>query len=164
MTNVGRNNCSKRQALLGAATACGAARAASGLPSNSGISPGATNERESHIMVDSLSRGGIDATSHVFGVQRTSQDRSKSPGLFGGSKYIPRYHSAEIARPENRWTGANRFGYANPEMDRLINGWDTTLDRSQRLQHMLQMERIALTELPALPMYWNPRVMAWVGG
>ena len=113
-------------------------------------------------MVDSLSRGGIDATSHVFGVQRTSQeDRPKSPGLFGGSKYIPRYHSAEIARPENRWTGANRFGYANPEMDRLINGWDTTLDRSQRLQHMLQMERIALTELPALPMYWNPGL--WPG-
>jgi peptide/nickel transport system substrate-binding protein len=126
---------------------------------------GATNERESTILVDGLRRFGIDASSHVFGVQRTSQeDRSKSPGLFGGSKEYPRYHSAEIARPENRWTGANRFGYTNSEMDRLVEGWDTTLDRAERVQRMAEMERIAMAELPAIPMYWNPRVMAWVAG
>jgi len=126
---------------------------------------GATNERESTILVDGLRRNGIDASSHVFGVQRTSQeDRSKSPGLFGGSKDIPRYHSAEIARPENRWTGANRFGYANPDMDRAVDAWDTTLDRTARTQRLLEMERIAMTDLPTIPMYWNPRVMAWAAG
>ncbi len=126
---------------------------------------GATNERESTILVDGLRRFGIEASSHVFGVQRSSQeDRSKSPGLFGGSKEYPRYHSAEISRPENRWTGANRFGYSNPEMDRLVEAWDTTLDRAERVQRMADMERIAMTELPAIPMYWNPRVMAWVTG
>ncbi len=126
---------------------------------------GATNERESHILVDYLRRNGIDATSHVFGVQRTSnEDRAKSPGIFGGSKDQARYHSAEIARAETRWTGSNRFGYVNPEMDRLIDTWDRTLDRAEGSRIMAQVERIAMEDLPSLPMYWNPRVMAWVAG
>jgi ABC-type transport system substrate-binding protein len=49
-------------------------------------------------------------------------------------------------------------------MDRLIDVWDRTLDRSEGSRIMTQVERIAMEDLPALPMYWNPRVMAWVAG
>jgi hypothetical protein len=44
-------------------------------------------------------------------------------------------------------------------MDAFVEGWDTTLDRSQRVQHMAGMERIANAELPALPMYFRARVL-----
>jgi peptide/nickel transport system substrate-binding protein len=120
-----------------------------------------TNERESHIMVDSLRRFGVEATSHVWGVQRVSnEDRAKTPGMFAGSKADPRFHSKEVSGPDNRWTGANRYGFVPREsMDAYVEGWDTTLDRSQRVQHMAVMERIANAELPALPMYFRARVL-----
>ncbi len=120
-----------------------------------------TNERESHIMVDNLRRFGIEATSHLWGVQRVSnEDRAKTPGMFAGSKADPRFHSKEVSGPENRWTGANRYGFiARESMDAFVEGWDTTLDRSQRVQHMAQMERIANAEVPAIPMYFRARVL-----
>ena len=123
------------------------------------------NERESQILIDTLRRFGIDATSHLFGNQRTSaEDRVKTPGLFGGTKVFPDYHSRDIARPENRWAGSNRFGYSNPELDRLLDVYYTTLDRPQRIQQMAQIERLAMDDLPAIPLYYNPRVIAFVAG
>lgn len=124
------------------------------------------NQRESAILIDGLRRFGIEATSHEFGVQRTSQeDRSKTPGIFGGSVTDPSvYHSRDIARPENRWSGNNRFGYANPALDELIDAYKTTLDRSARIQQMAEMERIANEDLPAIPLYWVPRVIPYGAG
>ena len=103
--------------------ACGAARAASGLPSNSGISR-APRTSASHIMVDSLSRGGIDATSHVFGVQRTSQETgpSRQDCSAGRSTSLdttaPRSHDprtvgrepTDLATPTPRWIGSSMDG------------------------------------------------------
>jgi len=122
-----------------------------------------TNERESNIMVDNLRRLGIEATSQLWGVQRVSnEDRAKTSGMFAGSKPDPRYHSKEVSGAENRWTGANRYGFIPREsMDQYVDGWDTTLDRSQRVQHMAQMERIANAELPAIPMYFRARVLGY---
>jgi len=122
-----------------------------------------TNERESNIMVDNLRQFGVDATSHLWGVQRVSnEDRAKTPGMFAGSKQDPRYHSREVSGPDNRWTGANRYGFIPKEsMDVYVEGWDTTLDRSQRVQHMAQMERIANAEVPAVPMYFRARVLGY---
>jgi ABC-type transport system substrate-binding protein len=119
------------------------------------------NERESAVLVDELRTFGIEASGHVFGTLRTSQeDRSKSPGIFGGNIADPSvYTSEEVAGPENRWTGRNRFGYVNLEMDALISAYNTTLDASVRIQQMAQMERIANEDLPALPLYWIPRVV-----
>jgi peptide/nickel transport system substrate-binding protein len=120
---------------------------------------GATNERDSQILVDSFRRLGIDASSNVWGIQRSSnEERVKTSGLFGGSLGTGppiRYHSREIARAENRWTGTNRFGFANAEMDQLIDAYLTTLDRPARIQQLAQMERIAMEQLPAIPTYWT---------
>jgi peptide/nickel transport system substrate-binding protein len=119
------------------------------------------NARESAILVERLRSFGIDASGYQFGTQRTSQeDRSKTPGMFGGNIPDPSvYASEDVARPENRWTGRNRFGYVNPELDRLITAYNTTLDHDPRIQQMAQMERIANEDLPAFPLYWIPRVV-----
>jgi peptide/nickel transport system substrate-binding protein len=125
----------------------------------------ASNERESQILVAGLRQAGIDATSQLFGIQRTSnEERYTSPGLFGGAVFIPRYRIDEIAGPENRWTGGNRWGYANPEVDRLSGLWDTTLDRPQRIQVMAQLERIANEEVPVIPLYFTANVIAHASG
>ncbi len=129
---------------------------------------GSTNERENAIFVESLRRFGIDATSHVWGVQSTSNEaRSKLPGIFAGAGGegigFTRYHGKEIPRPENRWTGNNRGGYVNPEIDRLVDAFEITLERSERIQQIVQMERIISQEVPTILLYYTPRVVAHVG-
>jgi len=123
----------------------------------------AGNERESTIVVDGLRRFGIDASSQVWGVQRSSaEERAKISGMFAGSVYLPEeYHTRNIARPENRWSGTNRYGYSNPQLDRLLEAWETTLDRSQRIEHIAQVERLVNVDLPSLPMYFRVRVLGY---
>ncbi len=126
---------------------------------------GASNERESNILVAGWRRFGIEATSHLWGVQRTNaEERAKTSGIFGGSHNVDDFHSRDIARPETRWTGSNRYGFVNREYDRLVEAWETTLDRTERIQHLAQMERIVMEELPAIPLYYNPRVIAYAAG
>jgi len=123
---------------------------------------GATNERDSQIIVDSLRRFGIDASSNVFSIQRSSlEDRVKTSGIFGGSFTLPdQFHSRNIARAENRWAGINRFGPSNPDLDRFIDAYLVSLDRSERVQNLIQMERIAMEQVAAIPTYWTAVVTA----
>jgi peptide/nickel transport system substrate-binding protein len=124
---------------------------------------GATNERDSAILIDSFRRLGIDASSNEWGIQRTSQEeRAKTSGLFGGNIGVlpDKYHTRNIARPENRWTGTNRFGFSSPEMDRIVDSYATSLDRTERIQRIAAMERLAMEQLPAIPTYWTAVVVA----
>jgi ABC-type transport system substrate-binding protein len=82
--------------------------------------------------------------------------------MFAGSKAEPRYHSREVSSPENRWNGANRYGFIPREnMDPYIDAWDTTLDHSKRVQNMAEIERIVNAEVPAIPMYFRARVLGY---
>ncbi len=125
---------------------------------------GATNERDSQIIVDGFRRVGIDASSNVWGIQRSSiEERVRTSGMFGGSLGSgppDRYHTRNIARPENRYSGTNRFGFSNPDMDRAIDGYLTALDRTERVQQLAEMERIAMDQLPVIPTYWTAVVTA----
>jgi peptide/nickel transport system substrate-binding protein len=126
---------------------------------------GASNERESNILVAGWRSFGIEASSHLWGVQRTSaEERAKISGLFGGSHNVDDFHTRDTARPETRWTGSNRYGFVNREYDRLVEAWETTLARPERIQHLAQMERIVMEELPTIPLYYNPRVIAYAAG
>jgi len=121
---------------------------------------GATNERESTILVDTLRRFGIDAVSQLWGVQRTSnEERAKTSGIFGGQMNMPEYRSRDIPRPETRWTGRNRLGFSNAEFDRLWEGYDSTLAREERVPYIAGMERIASEQLPGIVLYWIPKVV-----
>jgi ABC-type transport system substrate-binding protein len=43
-----------------------------------------------------------------------------------------RFHSRNISRPENRWGGQNRAGYADREADSLVERILRTLDQNER--------------------------------
>ncbi len=122
------------------------------------------NENESVILLDTLRRSGIDASGHVWGIQRTSnEERSKTSGIFAGSSGndgYSTYTSRNIPRPETRWLGQNRLRFTTPEVDRLIDAWNVELDRSARIQQIAQLERIASEVLPSIVTYWNPRAIA----
>ena len=54
------------------------------------------------------------------------------------------------------------FRSTNTEYDRLYEAWNTTLDRTQRNNTIVQLLRLANDDLPALPMYFNFDVVAHV--
>ncbi len=126
--------------------------------------PSSNNEREAAIMMDGLRGFGIDASAQVFGSERSLQDRVTRPGMFGFTLESPTsLHSREIASAATRWVGGN-LGYVNPEMDRIIDAYNGTLSPSDRIQQQIQMEQIAMSDMPVLPMYWVPRVVGFVAG
>jgi peptide/nickel transport system substrate-binding protein len=123
---------------------------------------GTTDDKDSAIIVENLRRFGIDATSRVFATARSSQEeRSKISGMLNGSVVLPDiYHSRNAARPENRWTGSNRYGFINSEIDGYIDSYLNTVDGDERVQSLAQIERVAMDQLPALPTYYHAVVIA----
>src|SRR6185369_16464392 len=75
---------------------------------------------------------------------------------------IADYTTTNIPRPENRWIGGNRGGWSSPEYDRLFEAYNTTLARSERIQHIAQMERLVSEEVPTIPLMYTPRMIAHV--
>ncbi len=130
-------------------------------------SGGTKNEQENAVIVDSLRRSGIAATTNVIPAAqvRDAQARALIPGLSirgFGSKRIDYFTTDQIPRPDNRWQGDNRGGWSNAEFDRLYAAYSTTLERTERNHLVAQMERVLTTELPVIPHFFGVIVNARV--
>ena len=91
------------------------------------------------------------------------------PGVFSssgplGEDLLRSYSSANIPRPENRWVGRNRVAWVNPDYDRLVAAFNTTLDPGERTHQVAEMARIFTEELPEISLYFDPGVMAYAIG
>ncbi|MEX0922902.1 MAG: peptide ABC transporter substrate-binding protein [Rhodovibrionaceae bacterium] len=64
-------------------------------------------------------------------------------------------HSTQIPSAENGWSGQNSNGYANPEMDALLERLERELDPAERKGLWRELQRIYATDLPVLPLYWR---------
>jgi ABC-type transport system substrate-binding protein len=69
----------------------------------------------------------------------------------------------EIGSPANRWRGRNRSGWSDPELETLWQRYNTTLDRPERVQQIVQMAKIVSDHLPLFMMYYQVTVIAHVG-
>jgi peptide/nickel transport system substrate-binding protein len=115
------------------------------------------------VMANGWQQLGIDATTNMYPVARLQdgQFRASFPSLqldMGGldeAVFRSRLHSGSIPRAENRWTGSNRGGWSSPESDRLVDQLDSTLDRSQRDQIVIQLAKFASEQLPILTIYYD---------
>lgn len=128
-------------------------------------SSGPKNEQENAVFVDSLRQAGIDATRQVFPAAqlRDAQARALIPGLSTrghGTARLENYTSEQIPKPENRWKGDNRGGWASPEYDRFFQLYLTTLDRPERIKHIAQMERVFTQDVPAIAHFFGVTVTA----
>ncbi len=129
---------------------------------------GPSPERENAIYVDSLRQAGVDAFSYVIPIAqlRDLQARSLRPGLSNGAigaKALGLFISAEVPRPENRWAGNNRGGWANPEYDRLWQSFDTALDERDRERYTADMERLLYEDVGVIPNMFTVVVNARAG-
>ncbi|NML42808.1 peptide ABC transporter substrate-binding protein [Ramlibacter sp. G-1-2-2] len=77
---------------------------------------------------------------------------SASPGLMLGSNAVP--------TEQNGWTGNNFSAYANPAMDAAIAEADAALDPAREKAAWAKIQRIAMDDLPILPLYFYPA--SWV--
>jgi peptide/nickel transport system substrate-binding protein len=82
---------------------------------------------------------------------------------------VPRsiFDSKEIPSAANAYAGQNDSGFANPEMDRLIDQTETELDPAKRKVLWAAMQRLYASELPSLPLYFRSNVFIlpqWLHG
>lgn len=121
-------------------------------------------EQETAILADQMKQAGINGLSRVLPTSASTEDRALLPGIVAGSggqdTGFLNAHSINIATAATRWNGSNRAAYSNPEFDRLANAFDDALDRNERIQLIMQMEKLISTDLPTIFMYYHGRVWA----
>jgi peptide/nickel transport system substrate-binding protein len=131
---------------------------------------GAQSERNQTVVSDVWKRSGIDNVPFVLSIAagRDNETRATFPGITQvgitstESSAADQVISSQIGTAANRWRGSNRGGYANPEIDRLWDAYNTRLDRSERDRAFVQFMKIVTEELPIFTWYLNIRVRAHV--
>jgi peptide/nickel transport system substrate-binding protein len=127
-------------------------------------SSGTKNEAEAATYIDSMRRAGIDASQNIITAAQIGdpQLRALLPGVIlrGGGPALNGLTSGEIARPENRWNGGNRYGWSNPDYDRAFDSWTKSLAKVDRTRYIADMERLITDQLPILPNYFEATVTA----
>jgi ABC-type transport system substrate-binding protein len=135
------------------------------------VAAGGRNDREVAIMADSLRSAGLDASINVIPRAQIAdrQMRTRLPGILNGSHNrgaagppIQRLRAAELPTAANGWRGGNQTGWTDPEMERLISAFETSLDRGERADHVVDMLRLASRELPIFALYYNLSFLAHV--
>jgi ABC-type transport system substrate-binding protein len=123
---------------------------------------GAEYEQFGAIMTDTWRRAGFDIQQSILpSIQmRDVQARATAPGLsinpMGVGERIVKYYSTpQIGTPANRWGGNNRGGWVSPEYDRLVETFESTLDRGDRNQLVIRAMAYLSEMLPAFQVYYR---------
>ncbi|MBM2811622.1 MAG: hypothetical protein HW416_2381 [Chloroflexi bacterium] len=119
-------------------------------------------EQETSIVAAGWRQSGFDVREAVnpAALAGDGQTRATFPSFFAfstnlGERALGNFRAAEIPRTENRWTGNNRGGWANPEYDRLFGVLNSTLDRTERIEQISRLAKLLTDELPAFSLYYD---------
>jgi peptide/nickel transport system substrate-binding protein len=132
-----------------------------------GVIVGPQNEAVMNTMVAGWHTAGFAFTEFVLPAAQAQdgQARASFTSMFttdGGN--LPILGTAYIPSPENRWNGNNRSNWSNATYDRLVDQWNTTLDRNERNGRMVEMARVYSEDIPSTPLYYNIGATAHVAG
>jgi peptide/nickel transport system substrate-binding protein len=135
------------------------------------VSAGSQNEAEQAIMASVWRSNGFGITEFAqsTALSQDPESRVQYPALRGsnttpGEEALAVLGTAGTPRPENRWFGTNRGSWSNAEYDRLVEAFHTTVDRSQRVQQILQMLRILSEDVPSISLNFTPYAVAIAAG
>lgn len=136
-----------------------------------------TRELVEQVLQSQWKAAGIDVRiknepARVFFGETVTKRKFEAMAMFAwisAPESVPRttLHSDSIPTADNNWGGQNYTGYANPEMDRLLEDIEVELDRDKRKALWRQLQHIYATDLPVLPLYFraNPHVLPkWLQG
>jgi peptide/nickel transport system substrate-binding protein len=128
-----------------------------------------TAAAENTIIVEGFRRIGIEAVAEVEAVSlaRDSQAHALFSAIFttgatGGERELGTYVTTAIPRADNRWSGGNRGAWSSAVYDAAWDAFNSTLDGGDRAQQIVLMEKALSEEVPIIPHYYLPNVMAHV--
>ncbi|HZT06267.1 MAG TPA: peptide ABC transporter substrate-binding protein [Chloroflexota bacterium] len=124
---------------------------------------GGQEQQEHAIVSDSWRRAGIDVQSHMLSTTEEAdrQARSTFPAVGSANTGLEeqtlflKLFGPNIATADRQWAGSNRGGWSNPVYDRFYERMTSSLDRSERVDAIVQAARIVSEEVPVIPMYNN---------
>ncbi|MEM9442465.1 MAG: peptide ABC transporter substrate-binding protein, partial [Pseudomonadota bacterium] len=130
-----------------------------------------TRELVQQVLQSQWKALGIDVTiknepARVFFGETTRKRKFTGLAMFAwisSPENVPRttLHSEEIPSEENGWSGQNYTGYANPELDRLLDDLERELDRDKRRPMWAKLQAIYANDLPAIPLYFRADAHIW---
>jgi peptide/nickel transport system substrate-binding protein len=126
------------------------------------------NDSERSIMAHGWRQAGFEIEERTFtpteaqdGQARASFRGLHPVSIAQGESAMTYMVTAQVSRAETRWNGQNRGGWSNAEFDRLQDAFLTTLDPAERLTLLGQELAMLSEQLPLLPLYFNPGVVAY---
>lgn len=131
---------------------------------------GESDQDETLVLVDGLKAGGISSEPEIIPETATDQNERRAranaiarPAISDAS-YWERFLTSQISADSNRWRSANTGGYSNPEFDRLVADWTSTLDANSLLEKTVTIHKLLLDDLAALPLYYQVEIFAFRKG
>lgn len=130
------------------------------------------SENEMHIMADNWRRLGFDVKEVVWAasVGRDTETRATFPGLsttstgLGENDFGP-YRSDRQPTEARRWQGSNRGNWpGTPEFDRLVDVYETSLNRDERTNAIIAMNKIYAADAVVIPLYFKLNAVAAANG
>ena len=90
-------------------------------------------------------------------------------GIASTPEPAPRWilHSSEIPTADNNFSGLNFTGFADAEVDRLIEALENELDPQARMPIWHRIQEIYASQVPVLPLFFrtNPHILPkWLAG
>jgi len=96
---------------------------------------------------------------------RNSFPGLSTPSVPVGEGSLTDYRSDRVPSADNRWFGGNRGGWSGtPAFDRLVDVWETSLDRDERTQAVIQMVKILTDDCVNINLYWKLNAQAVANG
>ena len=128
---------------------------------------GESDQDETLVLVDGLRGGGISADPDIIPEVAADRDerRARANGVarpaISDATYWDRFLTSQISAESNRWRGANTGGHSNADFDRLVEQWTATLDPSSLVEKTVDLHKLLLDELTALPLYYQVEIFAF---
>lgn len=130
---------------------------------------GPASEAELLVMADCWRQVGFAIQESVLpaALVRNAEVRATFPSMFTyttapGDSALVEFGRARIPTVENRWLGGNRAGWSDPDYERLVQAFTTTLEPDERVRQVGQMVRIFTDSLPAHSLFFRPSTVAHV--
>jgi peptide/nickel transport system substrate-binding protein len=142
-------------------------RDASGAALDVEITASSDHPREPLVISDYLKQAGINATPIPTTEEQEAdaESRASFPGVAvssGQPGMYTRVWGANAATAAGGWRGQNRMGYANPQLDALIERLNSALDGRVRDDLNVEMEALISADVALGHLYYTVRPAAAV--
>jgi peptide/nickel transport system substrate-binding protein len=118
--------------------------------------------RELQVIQQIWAGAGIDMDPYVLPttIGNVNEYRTTFQDFYASSTGLKEieldiFSSAQIATAGRNWAGQNRGAWLSPDYDRWFDAFNTTLDRSQRNQQLVEMMKVVSDQLPGIFLYHN---------